>query len=67
MSAWAWVVARAGGTPEELAELSEAMLEIQNETLRRAAVLIRNANPDRSPEWSDAIDWAADMIDPEAL
>lgn len=25
----------------------------------------RNANPDRSPEWSDGVDWAADLIDPE--
>lgn len=25
---------------------------------------IRGANPDRSPDWSDGTDWAADLIDP---
>lgn len=26
---------------------------------------VRNSNPDRTPDWSDGVDWAADLIDPE--
>lgn len=29
------------------------------------AEMQRNTNPDRSPDWSDGVDWAADLIDPE--
>jgi hypothetical protein len=39
MSAWARLVAKA--SPEELKELEAAMLEIQTETLRKAAARLR--------------------------
>lgn len=55
MSAWAHIVAKAE-TPEEVAELNAALLEIQAETARRLASRIRTRLGDRE---------AADLIDPD--
>ncbi|WP_328967940.1 hypothetical protein [Streptomyces sp. NBC_00239] len=63
MSAWARLVAKAG--PDDLRELSAALLEVQRETSRRNAARIRGSHPDRCPDFADGAEWAADFIDPE--
>ncbi|MCQ6554770.1 hypothetical protein NPS70_16415 [Streptomyces sp. C10-9-1] len=63
MSAWTDLVARAK-TPDELAALDAALVEIQTEYASRLARQIRHGHPDRSPDFADGAEWAADFIDP---
>lgn len=65
MSAWARLVAKAAN-PEEVGELSAALLEIQTETARRLAKKIRDRNDEvygiSGPLFATE---AADLIDPD--
>lgn len=64
MSAWTEIVNR-DGSDEWLDLCNRALNEMQANQLRRSTRLIRECNPDRSPEFSDGVQWAADLIDPE--
>lgn len=47
-------------------EVFEPLLDAyRDEVLHEAAKRIERENPDRSPDWSDGAEWAADLIDPE--
>lgn len=52
------------GSDEFFALCSEALNEVQSAHAHRLAQKIRNENPDRDADWSDGVDWAADLIDP---
>lgn len=43
----------------------EDALRFVDEYAHELAERIRNENPDRTSDWSDGTDWAADLIDPE--
>jgi hypothetical protein len=66
MSAWAEIV-NADGGDEWLEKCNAALLEVQSETLRRAARRIRN--PEELRDYTDDhmsdCNMAADLIDPE--
>lgn len=48
------------------AEQAESLAqELYGFVAHELAERIRNGNPDRTPDWSDGVDWAADLIDPE--
>lgn len=64
MSAWMELV-NANGSDEWLEMCSRALEEVQRETSRRNARVIRYGHPDRCPDFADGADWAADAIDPE--
>ena len=51
----------AGLSSEWCGEMREHMDAYAHELAER----IRNGNPDRTPDWSDGVDWAANLIDPE--
>lgn len=63
MNAWTELVSKI---PEDLLDLmSDALVEVQNEYAGRLARQIRFGHPDRSPDFADGAEWAADYIDPE--
>lgn len=64
MSAWALLV-HWDGSDEFLKLCNEAMKEIQTVHAHKLAKAIRMENPDRSDDWSNGAEWAADLIDPE--
>jgi hypothetical protein len=47
-------------------QADHAAREVLNQHAHELAEKIRNGNPDRTSDWSDGVDWAADLIDPEA-
>lgn len=64
MSAWAQLV-NLDGSDEHLRLCEGALKEVQQEYARKLARAIRLENPDRSEDWSDGAEWAADLIDPD--
>lgn len=48
------------------AHLDEVMEPLLADYLRGLAQRLRDGNPDRSPEFTDGVEWAADQIAQEA-
>lgn len=63
--AWAALVQRYAVDADALEEFGAALVDVQRETGRIIARRIRRENPDRSSDWSDGVEWAADVADPD--
>lgn len=61
MSAWAELV-NVDGSDEHLALCSRALVEVQAETLRRAARRAEAENPDRDADFSAGVDWVIGLL-----
>lgn len=61
MSAWMELV-NTDGSDEHLELCSRALLEVQAETLHRAARRAESENPDRDVDFSAGVDWVLDLL-----
>lgn len=65
MSAWMELV-NANGSDEHLQLCSRALVEVQQETLRRAAAAAEHENPDRCADFSEGVDWVIALLNERA-